>query len=69
MAGAEEVLAALDGNGRTAYSALVLNPKGLERAIAAGAREVHLAYPLTDTFAAAQPEHDGRAGGDRTRRR
>ena len=32
MAGAEEVLAALDGDGRTAYSALVLNPKGLERA-------------------------------------
>ena len=51
MAGAEEVLAALDGNGRTAYSALVLNPKGLERATAAGAREVHLSYPLTDTFA------------------
>ena len=51
MAGAEEVLAALDGNGRTAYSALVLNPKGLERAIAAGVREVHLAYPVTDTFA------------------
>jgi isopropylmalate/homocitrate/citramalate synthase len=51
MAGAEEVLADLDGNGRTAYSALVLNPKGLERATAAGAREVHLAYPLTDTFA------------------
>ena len=52
MAGAEEVLAALDGDGRTAFSALVLNPKGLDRAIAAGAREAHLAYPLTDTFAA-----------------
>ena len=52
MAGAEEVLAALDGDGRTAFSALVLNPKGLERALAAGVREVHLAYPLTDTFAA-----------------
>ena len=51
MAGAEEVLAALDGDGRTAFSALVLNPKGLDRAIAVGAREAHLAYPLTDTFA------------------
>jgi hydroxymethylglutaryl-CoA lyase/(R)-citramalyl-CoA lyase len=48
MAGAEDVLAALDGGAD--YSALVLNRKGLDRALAAGAREIHYAYPLTDTF-------------------
>ena len=53
MAGAEEVFAALDdGGAETTFAALVLNRKGLERAIAAGAGEVHYAYPLTDTFAA-----------------
>ena len=50
MAGAEEVMAALPQNG-TSWSALVLNRKGLDRALAAGAREIHYAYPLTDTFA------------------
>ena len=50
MAGAEEVMAALPSNG-TQWSALVLNRKGLDRALAAGAREIHYAYPLTDTFA------------------
>jgi hydroxymethylglutaryl-CoA lyase/(R)-citramalyl-CoA lyase len=48
MAGAEDVLAALDGDAQ--YSALVLNRKGLDRALAAGAKEIHYAYPLTDTF-------------------
>jgi hydroxymethylglutaryl-CoA lyase/(R)-citramalyl-CoA lyase len=48
MAGAEDVLAALDGDAE--YSALVLNRKGLDRALAAGAKEIHYAYPLTDTF-------------------
>ena len=64
MAGAEEVFAALAGAPGTIYAALVLNHKGLERAPAAGADEIHVAYPLTDTFAAAQPEHDA----SRTRR-
>jgi isopropylmalate/homocitrate/citramalate synthase len=50
MADAEAVFAALDGG--ATYSALALNPKGLERALAAGVREIHLSYPLTDTFAA-----------------
>jgi hydroxymethylglutaryl-CoA lyase/(R)-citramalyl-CoA lyase len=51
MAGAEEVLAALDGDGGGAsFSALVLNARGMERAQAAGVREVHVAYPVTDTF-------------------
>jgi isopropylmalate/homocitrate/citramalate synthase len=50
MAGAEDVMAALPQDG-TAWSALVLNRKGLDRALAAGAREIHYAYPLTDSFA------------------
>jgi len=52
MAGAEEVFAALERRPGTIYAALVLNEKGFERAAAAGADEVHVAYPLTDTFAA-----------------
>ncbi len=52
MGGAEEVFAALaDAPGETVYAALVLNERGLQRAVAAGAGEIHLAYPLTDTFA------------------
>jgi isopropylmalate/homocitrate/citramalate synthase len=50
MAGAEEVFAALPGDGTT-WAALVLNRKGLDRALAAGASEIHVAYPVTDTFA------------------
>ena len=52
MAGAEEVFAALDGAApATTWAALVLNRKGLDRALAAGARELHVAYPVTDSFA------------------
>jgi hydroxymethylglutaryl-CoA lyase/(R)-citramalyl-CoA lyase len=50
MAGAEEVFAQLP-QGSTVYAALVLNRKGLDRALAAGAQEIHVAYPVTDTFA------------------
>ena len=51
MAGAEEVFAALAPRDGTVRAALVLNARGLQRAVAAGAEEIHLAYPLTDTFA------------------
>jgi len=51
MAGAEEVFAALPGRDHTTWAALVLNRKGLDRALEAGAREIHVAYPVTDTFA------------------
>jgi hydroxymethylglutaryl-CoA lyase/(R)-citramalyl-CoA lyase len=59
MDGAEEVFAALRADadagpgtpGDTVYAALALNGRGLQRAVAAGAGEVHVAYPLTDTFA------------------
>jgi isopropylmalate/homocitrate/citramalate synthase len=51
MAGAEEVFAALpDGDG-VAYSSLVLNRKGLDRALQTSTTEIHVAYPVTDTFA------------------
>jgi len=51
MAGAEEVFAGLHHDPSRTFAALVLNRRGLERALAAGADEIHLAYPLTDTFA------------------
>ena len=51
MAGAEEVFAALSRRDETVQAALVLNRRGLDRATAAGADEIHLAYPVTDTFA------------------
>jgi isopropylmalate/homocitrate/citramalate synthase len=49
MAGAEEVFAGLDGG--ATWAALVLNRRGLDRALDAGAGEIHYAYPVTDTFA------------------
>jgi hydroxymethylglutaryl-CoA lyase/(R)-citramalyl-CoA lyase len=51
MAGAEEVMAALDRIAGVAYAGLVLNLRGYERAQAAGVDEVHYAFPVTDTFA------------------
>ena len=54
MAGAEEVLGVLDGGaGDADVSALVLNPRGLDRALAAGVRTVHVAVMATDAFARA----------------
>jgi hydroxymethylglutaryl-CoA lyase/(R)-citramalyl-CoA lyase len=50
MAGAEDVFAALEPRPGTTYAALVLNRKGLERALAAGAREIHTSYGVTDSF-------------------
>ena len=50
MAGAEEVFANLPDNG-TIYASLVLNRKGLERALTTTTTEIHVAYPVTETFA------------------
>jgi isopropylmalate/homocitrate/citramalate synthase len=50
MAGAEEVFAALERDHATVFAALALNEPGVQRAVTAGADEIHLAYPLTDTF-------------------
>ena len=51
MAGAEEVMAAIDRCPGTSYAGLVLNEKGYERAIEAGVDEVRYAFPVTETFA------------------
>ena len=51
MAGAEEVFAALPTSDGATYASLVLNRKGLERALATSTTEIHVAYPVTETFA------------------
>jgi isopropylmalate/homocitrate/citramalate synthase len=51
MAGAEEVLDVLPRPGAATWAALVLNRKGVERAVAARVDEIHVAYPVTETFA------------------
>jgi (R)-citramalyl-CoA lyase len=51
MAGAEEVMDGLNRREGTAYSGLVLNERGYERAVEAGVDEVRYAFPVTETFA------------------
>jgi hydroxymethylglutaryl-CoA lyase/(R)-citramalyl-CoA lyase len=51
MAGAEDVFEAIEARPEVSFSALALNGRGVERAVAAGVKEIHLAYPVTDTFA------------------
>src|SRR3954452_14321364 len=51
MAGAEEVFAALPAGDGAVYSSLVLNRRGLDRALETSTTEIHVAYPVTDTFA------------------
>jgi (R)-citramalyl-CoA lyase len=50
MAGAEEVMAAIHRRPPAVLAGLVLNERGLERALAAGVDEVHYAFGVTDTF-------------------
>lgn len=50
MAGAEDVMAALHRKPGTVYAGLVLNEQGYDRALAAGADEVHYAFAATDEF-------------------
>jgi len=50
MAGAAEVMGAITRKPGVIYAALVLNGRGLDDAIAANADEIHVAYPLTNTF-------------------
>lgn len=50
MAGAEEVMAALPAAEGVTYIGLVLNRRGLDRALAAGCREVNYALVASDTF-------------------
>jgi (R)-citramalyl-CoA lyase len=51
MAGAEEVMAAIERRPGTTYAGLVLNERGYERAVQAGVDEVRYAFPVTETFA------------------
>jgi (R)-citramalyl-CoA lyase len=51
MAGAEEVMAAIDRRPETSYAGLALNERGYERAVEAGVDEVRYAFPVTETFA------------------
>jgi hydroxymethylglutaryl-CoA lyase/(R)-citramalyl-CoA lyase len=53
MAGAEEVVAALPAAIGTTWAGLVLNERGLERALASGLREIHATHAVTDGFARA----------------
>jgi (R)-citramalyl-CoA lyase len=50
MAGAEEVLEQIERHDDVRIAALVLNLRGLERAMAARVDDVHYAFPVTDTF-------------------
>jgi isopropylmalate/homocitrate/citramalate synthase len=51
MAGAERVLARLEPRPGTVWAGLVLNERGYDRALKAGVREIHYAFPVTETFA------------------
>jgi len=51
MAGAEEVMSAIERSPGTSYAGLVLNERGYERAIQAGVDEIRYAFPVTETFA------------------
>jgi isopropylmalate/homocitrate/citramalate synthase len=53
MAGAEEVIRELPQSNGTTFSALVLNERGLRRALDAGVKEIHIAVMATEAFAQA----------------
>ncbi len=50
MAGAEEVVAAIERRGGVVYAGLVLNDRGYERFRQTALDEAHFAYAATDTF-------------------
>jgi hydroxymethylglutaryl-CoA lyase/(R)-citramalyl-CoA lyase len=50
MAGAEEVMEAIGRREDVSYSALVLNERGYERALAAGVDDVRFGFAVTDEF-------------------
>ncbi len=50
MAGAEEVVAAIDREPGTVYAGLALNERGYDRLAATGLDEVHFAFAATETF-------------------
>jgi isopropylmalate/homocitrate/citramalate synthase len=50
MAGAEEVVAAIDRDAGVVYAGLVLNEKGYDRLAGAGLDEAHVAFGATETL-------------------
>jgi len=50
MAGAEEVVVALEPSADIVYAGLVLNGKGYDRLVASGLREAHFAFACTEEF-------------------
>jgi isopropylmalate/homocitrate/citramalate synthase len=50
MAGAEEVVAALERRPGVIYAGLALNEKGYDRLVATGLDEVHFAFAASETF-------------------
>lgn len=50
MAGAEEVVSAMERRSGVVYAGLALNEKGFDRLIATGLDEVHFAFACTETF-------------------
>lgn len=50
MAGAEEVVAAIDRRPGVVYAGLVLNERGYDRLVTTGLDEVHFAFAVSETF-------------------
>jgi isopropylmalate/homocitrate/citramalate synthase len=50
MAGAEEVVAAIERRPGVVYAGLVLNERGYDRLVATGLDEAHFAFAATETF-------------------
>ena len=50
MAGAEDVVAAVERRSEVVYAGLVLNEKGYDRLAATGLDEVHVAFAATESF-------------------
>jgi hydroxymethylglutaryl-CoA lyase/(R)-citramalyl-CoA lyase len=50
MAGAEEVVAAIERRAGVVYAGLALNEKGYDRLVATGLDEVHFAFAASETF-------------------
>ncbi|WP_245623329.1 hydroxymethylglutaryl-CoA lyase [Spirillospora albida] len=61
MAGAEEIMAGVPRRDGVLYSGLVLNRRGLDRALAAGVDEVNVVVTASDTFGV---RNQGRASGE-----
>ena len=69
MAGAEEVVAAIERREGVVYAGLVLNERGYDRLAATGLDEVHVAFAATETFNRRNQNADGRGVGRRGARR